>query len=262
MSNTDQQQQIIQPLTEHALDFWVQLTRDKIYFHTRLVPFKMVNTIVWRGIEFHLRTKSWLCKFGKQSETTLLYNNKRFIWGFATYKWSGGSYGDNPPEIRTTTHILEINRIDHSFTDMALNPDENEEQENPFIIMKPAHEYPFDEPQVPKEPEPNKPTPNNPNEVLLYEYSDTSVNINSYAKFENGELIVDYWKLGNSYEDEEYITIKSEHLFNLYDNFKLEYTNSEGLLQCILKTFRGEDCFAKFETFLKSKHIPFQFQRG
>ena len=99
-------------------------------------------------------------------------------------------------------------------------------------------------------------------EVTLYEYSDSSVNINSYAYFDHEDLVIDYWKLGDRYEDEYFIIIKGNNLKLLYRKLEIQFiTNSEAkskLLDKLLGVFKGSDCFFNVKLFLDKNQISFE----
>ncbi len=96
------------------------------------------------------------------------------------------------------------------------------------------------------------------NKVTLYEFKDNNLDINSYAYFEKKNLVIDYWKLSNRYEDEYFITIKKDQLRKLYIEFEIMTENKSELLIKIFNTFKGEDCFSKLKAFLTMKCISFE----
>jgi hypothetical protein len=95
-------------------------------------------------------------------------------------------------------------------------------------------------------------------EVTLYEYEDADVNIDSYAYFDKEDLIVDYWKLSDVKEVEEFIRVKNEHLGMLYSKFGIENNNRILLLNKLLNDFSDENCFEKVTTFLSLNNIQFE----
>ena len=96
------------------------------------------------------------------------------------------------------------------------------------------------------------------NKVTLFEFKDNNLDINCYAYFENQNLVIDYWKLSDRYEDEYFITIKKDQFRKLYREFEITNENKSDLLIKILNTFKGQDCFSKLNTFLTMKNISFE----
>jgi hypothetical protein len=95
-------------------------------------------------------------------------------------------------------------------------------------------------------------------EVTLYEYEDADVKIDSYAYFDKEDLIVDYWKLSDVNEVEEFIRVKKVHLEMLYSKFEIENSNQTLLLKKLLNDFCDEKCFEKFKSFLNLNNIQFE----
>ena len=97
-------------------------------------------------------------------------------------------------------------------------------------------------------------------QVTLFENDNPNVYVNSYAYFEKNDLVVDFWKLGYSYEDEEFIVVNERFVPLVYKEFKIESENKYQLLIGILNAFNGKGCFQKYEEFLESKKIPHGFR--
>jgi hypothetical protein len=95
-------------------------------------------------------------------------------------------------------------------------------------------------------------------EVTLYEYEDSDLNIDSYAYFNKEDLIIDYWKLSDDYEAEQFIKVKKEHLGMLYSKFDIENNNRSLLLNKLLNDFSDENCFEKVKSFLSLSNIQFE----
>ncbi len=93
-------------------------------------------------------------------------------------------------------------------------------------------------------------------QVTLYDNGGGSVFVNSYAYFEKEDFVVDFWKLGYTYEDEYFIIIDNKNVSLLFKEFKIESENKSELLIGILNAFNGKDCFEKYEKFLDLKKIP------
>ena len=95
-------------------------------------------------------------------------------------------------------------------------------------------------------------------EVTLYEYIDSSFNINSYAYFEEEDLVIDYWKLASRYEDEYFVTIKGNDLKLLYRKLEIQPNSKSELLKKISDIFKGPDCFDNVKLFLNKNQILFE----
>jgi hypothetical protein len=95
-------------------------------------------------------------------------------------------------------------------------------------------------------------------EVTLYEYQDSDFNINSYAYFEKDNLVVDYRKLTDNYEDEYFTIVTKENLVLLYRELEIENEDKTELLIALMHEFKGENCFQKVKDFLALKNIPFE----
>lgn len=93
--------------------------------------------------------------------------------------------------------------------------------------------------------------------VALYKYSGSTIDIRSAVYFEGEKLTIDYWKLGNSYEDEKIITIEKVNIHLLYKELGVDPGKKEELLQALRQKFKGEECFTNVIDFLNSKNIPF-----
>ena len=94
--------------------------------------------------------------------------------------------------------------------------------------------------------------------VTLYEFEDINTNINSYTYYENKNLVVDYWKLVNSYEDEYFITIEKDNLDDLLYSLHLTNNNQVQLLLTIAEKFSGKDCFKNFKEHLEINKIKYE----
>jgi DNA repair exonuclease SbcCD nuclease subunit len=141
-------------------------------------------------------------------------------------------------------HVLDTATLDLEFI------------ENPFEIFETPEDAVFEipEPVVSK----RKEIKIEKNQVTLYEYRDHNININSYAYFLEGNLVVDYWKLAGSYEDEYFTEVKSENLQKLYSEFQIENENKAELLIGLLNAFNGEKCYDNIKEFFEQRDIAFQ----
>lgn len=72
------------------------------------LPFQNKSTIIWRDTELHIKIHSYKTTFGITSEFTFLHKNKRYHYLTAKWKWTGGSRGDYPREIKINNYILKI----------------------------------------------------------------------------------------------------------------------------------------------------------
>jgi len=69
---------------------------------------------------------------------------------------------------------------------------------------------------------------------------------------------VDYWCLGNNYEDEYFITVKKDACEKLFGEYNISNNNRTDLLNALLNTFKGASSFRNIEHFLKLKGISFE----
>ena len=96
-------------------------------------------------------------------------------------------------------------------------------------------------------------------EVTLYDYQDASLNINSYAYFENDDLVIDYWRLDYRTEDEYFVTVKKENLGILYSVLEIEEDRKQLLLAKLSSTFSDVNCLDNLKSFLSLNNIAFDF---
>ena len=96
------------------------------------------------------------------------------------------------------------------------------------------------------------------NEITLYEFNDANININSYVYYENENLVVDYWKLGDHYEDEYFIIVSKSDLNKLFNEFEIQNQNKAELLIVIHNIFKGENSFNSFKEYLSIRKIHFE----
>ncbi len=233
-----------------------------LLFESSSLPFVVQNTINWRGIEFHLRIDANATHTGGEFMVIVNFNDKRYFHRTVSSRgwlFSKGHF----PEIETKNHTLKFSLGKVPFKsfklsdEMKSNTEIEDTLESPFKISGVPLSVHFNNPKEKIEVIPEKKINNN--EVVLYEYKSMELNINSYAYFENENLIIDYWKLGGNYEDEIFITIENQDIVRLYKEFNVDADTSikrELLLQSILKAFNGESCFRKIEKFLIEKNIP------
>ena len=126
----------------------------------------------------------------------------------------------------------------------------------PFMVVNASEDIKFDFPERKKDP-----ITIQTEQVTLYENNNNpSVYVNSYAYFEKNHLVVDFWKLGYSYEDEEFIVVNERFVPLVYKEFNIKTENKFQLLIGILNAFSGKGCFQKYEEFLNSKKIPHGFR--
>lgn len=224
------------------------------------LPFSTKTSIKWRGTVIHIRIKANQTETGWTRVITFLYKDKLYHCGLAKWKWTGGGYGVYPPEISTSTNKLTISTggAHLRMKDDLIEPYEIDDKvEHPFEIFTTPNEIVFDEPKPEIIKEPIKPKIEK-NQVKLYEYKGSSIDINSYAYFEAENLVIDYWKLGDDYEDEYFITVLKKNINILYKEFEIHGENNAELLIAILNAFKGENSFENFKNYLAINKIPFE----
>ncbi len=255
--------------TEHIEGLWTFENPKSIKLNWGEFPFNTMTSIIWRGLLIHIRVKTEKQEFGWTIVITFLYQNKLYHCKLTKYKGNGGRHGDNPPEVATATHNLQIRMFGPSgltLNDELIESNKNIEiSENPFVIIKTTESSIFDNinPEVTKEPVKLAIKKNEvklaikKNEVTLYEYKDHRISINSYAYFDEDNLVVDYWTLSDKYEDEYFTRVKKENLNLLYREFEIDKENEAELLIALRNAFKGENCYDKIKEFFIQKNIPF-----
>ncbi len=245
--------------SEQIDSLWTFENPKSIFVKWDQLPFNTKASIRWRGLLIHIRIKARETEYGWTRVITFLHQDKLYHCKLTKWKYSGGTNGVYPPKISTETHNLQIRTFGHSLSltdELIESKNDIELIENPFVIMNTPESIVFDEaePTVVKEPIKLK---IEKNKVTLYEYHDLKVNINSYAYFENENLVVDYWILTYNSENEYVTLIKKENLDKLYREFKIEDENKAELLIGLMNAFKGEKCFEKLKEFLNLKNISF-----
>lgn len=217
------------------------------------LPFSTITSVRWRRIEFHVRTMVKYIRYGSEIRIWLVYDGRLYERGFNNWNWFGEGNGDLLPRISTETHQLRFT-IDKNSISIKEQPvgamKEPEKPEHVLQLIPTPKGIEFHEPW-PTEFESRK------NEVVLYQSQGNGVDINSYAYIDDGNLVVDYWKLGYTYEDEYYVTVAKKDLHLLYREFSISTTNDVELLAAILSAFKGERSLDSYTEFLRAKQIPF-----
>ena len=224
------------------------------------LPFYTKTTVVWRDITLHIRIDVHATEYGLSRLVTFLYDNKLYHCALGKYKGHGGSNGVHPPKISTLNHSLKIQTglSGLSITEETINPMAERDGVSPFRIIQTPDDIVFDLPVVKKDPEPPK-IKLDKGTVTLYENKMDNININSLAYFEMEKLVIDYWELGDKYEDERFVTIKNDQLTKLYKEFQIPDENKAELLIGLLNAFKGKESFKNIKTFLKQKDIKFDY---
>ena len=246
--------------TEHNEGLWTFENPKSIILKWDELPFNTKTSIRWRGQLIHIEIKAFKTEYGWTRVITFLYQDKLYHCRLTKWKWSGGGNGVYPPEIATSIHNLKI-RTGGNFLSLKDELIESKKDveilENPFEIIKTPESIVFEEPKPEVIKEPVK-LEIEKNQVTLYEYQDHRININSYAYFEKENLVVDYWKLSDNYEDEYFTLVKKENLDQLYREFEIKNENKAELLIGLMNAFKGENCFEKVKEFFKLKNISFE----
>lgn len=97
-------------------------------------------------------------------------------------------------------------------------------------------------------------------EVTLYEFEDINTNISSCAYFEDENLVIDYWVLGNKYEDEYFMTIQKNQFEKLYSLFQIDKQNRNEILKAFAIKFKGQGCFKDAQSYLEINSIEFDIR--
>lgn len=96
--------------------------------------------------------------------------------------------------------------------------------------------------------------------VTLYEFEDINTHTNSYAYFEDENLVIDYWVLGNKYEDEYFMTIQKNQFEKLYSLFQIDKKNRNEILKAFAIKFKGQGCYKDAQSYLESNSIEFDIK--
>jgi hypothetical protein len=98
--------------------------------------------------------------------------------------------------------------------------------------------------------------------VILYQFRNDNISIQIEARFENGDLVVEGYDIGNTVKeywgdsDYEYeVRVRKRNLELLCKALKISSCNEENLLQEIAGRFNGNKCFSEFREFLDSNRI-------
>ena len=236
----------------------------KTYFQTKFIlinyPPKMLikwwkwsprisRKFIWRGLTIDIKTSVFsgssfmptFVTFNFETDGKSSFNQRYFYFYEKTlekeYSIQSGNYVLNfyissemllIKEVPINTSIQET--INHSNTIVLVEPKKVEK--TPILKVQ------------------------DPDDVILFEYAKMPIYMNSHAYFEKENLIIDYWKLANDYEDEVFLTIEEPYLIKLYQEFDIKDKNKRALLNELLLEYEGdEDCFNKIIQFLEDKHI-------
>jgi len=219
------------------------------------------SSILWRGLIFHVKLTGSNLEFGKGRTIVFIFDNIEYKCQYWRYKQFGGCTDHMKPIIKTLHNELKITMDLNSLSLEDIQLDDSQPylpQGELFEISEPPSDIFVDLPII-EEPE-IKPVKIRikKNEVTLYEYKDSEININSFAYFEKDDLVVDFWKLGNNYEDEYFTIIKKDQLGKLYEEFLISNENRAELLIVLFNAFRGEHCYENVREYLKIKNILFE----
>jgi hypothetical protein len=235
---------------------WSFTSNTKIIHKWDQIPYYAQGTLVWRGQKIDLKIEEFRIDAGMKRIISFRYKNRNYQYGAAKWKWSGGHFGSPLPEIKSETHFLKIHSGMHflSFEDNAINPEMNPEKEELIFEFRNTTEViRFEPPAEKKAPYFNPKT----NEITLCDFKDASVAFDIFACFLDGRLIVDYWRLGSSTEDEYQLIVSGEHLERLFQEFKIENQDQAKLLIGLGNSFSGKDCYNRIKEFLTYKQIEF-----
>ena len=101
-------------------------------------PFNLTLSFLWRGIYVPFNIKSFKTEFGETSTVSILYKRKVFARSMTKWKYSGGSHGDEFPDIETEHHKLSLrvrlNEFEVVDLQQGLEVDEDH-MAHPFTII-------------------------------------------------------------------------------------------------------------------------------
>lgn len=101
--------------------------------------------------------------------------------------------------------------------------------------------------------------------IRLYQFSDAEIKITIDAWFENGNLVIDGYDIGNkvqefwNHEDYEYsLTVPPEGINFLYDHLGVSRGDQHALLVALAKRFGTNTCYSDLCKLMEDNHIPCQ----
>ena len=206
--------------------------------------------ITCRDISFHVNTSILVGQNGFSHKIVVLYNNTIFRFSLTKWKYTGGGSGKSPT-IVSGDYQLQI-QTGLSWVDFKEKYKENyfnnyEPFCSVFEISSARGNY---ETNIKKEEKVLilEVKPENTLEKELYKYHNHKVDIESLAYYDDERLVVDYWKLYDNYESEEFISIAKNGIEILNKYFYA--SDKTQLLWKIHETCSGSNSLEKFEMLL------------
>jgi hypothetical protein len=245
---------------------------DTLTFHSDEYPLLIKHTIRWRGLSFKVKATGYS---RLSAHFDCYYKRKHYSREHFTHRGYLGKRGDLP-EIKKGNHYIKISFYGNSivFEDMVSEPN---------LVRTASTSTIFKVSATPDPPfaylvaltrsrkrmvevwvrrmltllKSRLRSVRETDELTLYEYHDARLDMNSKVYFDNRGLIIDQWKLTDTYEDEESMIIRPAQLAGLFSEFNIANYNKKKLLVRLLKAFKGEDGFTKAKSFLDKSNIKY-----
>ncbi|MEY2903704.1 MAG: hypothetical protein RLY89_2810 [Bacteroidota bacterium] len=216
------------------------------------------GTITWRNVSFHVTTTIIQIQYGYTHQVVVLYNNKIFRFSLTKWKYSGGSSGESPIIISGDYHLQLKSVLNGVYFKEKVRDESFDSYDsfcNNFEISSAYGNYETNIQKPKKTLLMEVGAKETTLEKELYKYHDNKVDIESLAYFDSNRLVVDYWKLYDNYESEEFIYVSEDGTKKLKNHFYVS-ENSE-LLFKIKETCSGKESFELFEKLLNKLEILF-----
>lgn len=214
--------------------------------------------ITWRGISFYVSTAIKQSNFGSEHQIVIVHNNAIFEFRKTKWKQWWDTFGTIPAIFSGDFHLQIETGLDRiSFKEKYLDKPCNDYSILCSGLMLSATRGNY-ETNIPK-PQKSVVLEVGPKETTLekelYKYHDDKVDIESMAYFDSNRLVVDYWKLYDNYESEEFIYVSEEGTKKLKNHFYV--SEKSELLFKIKETCSGKESFELFEKLLNKLEILF-----
>lgn len=208
------------------------------------------GTITWKSVSFHVTTTIIQIQYGFTHQVVVLYNNKIFRFSLTKWKYSGGSSGESPIIISGDFHLQLKSVLNGVYFKEKVRDEFFDSYELFCTNFEISSEYGNYDTNIKKAEKVliMEAKPENPLERELYKCHDHKVDMESLAYYDEERLVVDYWKLYDNYESEEFIYVAKEGIEILNKYFYA--TDKSELLWKIQEVCSGADSIEKFEKLL------------
>jgi hypothetical protein len=217
-------------------------------------------TFEWRNHLIHMKVDVDTTWKSRNDTVTINIDGKTSRFGVGRASIGAGAIGKKP-KIETLENYLSISQRENKVT-IKDNLKEGKpsmfEDTIVFKVINIASSFSFKKTETEENKIREFKSKLKRNEITLYEFTDARININSYVYFEEENLVVDYWKLGDNYEDEYFIMVSKSDLNKLFNEFEIKNHNKAELLIVIYNIFKGENGFNSFKEYLSLSQIPFE----